>query len=371
VNTPNETESNNPIAAPEQESMSRHSRRSFFKRSAMMGAGLAAAVGGASTLASALAKPAFAAKAGAALGAVTPDLNAGDVAVLQFLAAAELVESDLWGQYSELASHNPSFNSALMQIKDTLPDYVNGDFADETSHANFINAFLVAAGKDPVNLDPFRTLPSVPVQGARQIGRLTNLTNLTVNTSYYDRYRSKGNPDFGDTFPQTVSIENQPALPTSNLIQGLDLLSIAQTAAFHFAAIEQGGSSLYNSLLTKVSDLNVVAILASIGPTEVYHFAIFQEALEGIVGLQVPNGPLFPDISGRANRGRITPHPCAFIDPSFPLCSVIRPRNTDTAGAVAAATGLVNSGLFEGQSTAFFDAVTALARAADAALRSV
>ena len=306
-----------------------------------------------------------------AFAAVTPNLNDGDVAVLQFLAAAELVESDLWGQYSELASDNPDFRGALTQIKDTLPDYVNGDFADETSHASFINAFLVAAGKEPINLDAFRTLPSVPVKGARQIGRLTSLTNLTVDTSYYERYRSTGNPDFGDTFPQTVNIRNQPAVPTSDQIRGQNLLSVAQTAAFHFAAIEQGGSNLYNSLLTKVSDLNVVAILASIGPTEVYHFAIFQEALEGIVGLEVPNGPAFPDIRGRANKGQITPHPCTFIDPSFPPCSVIRPRNTNTAGAVAAATGLVNSGLFEGQSPAFFAAVTALATAADAAVRNV
>ena len=306
-----------------------------------------------------------------AFAAFKPDLNDGDVAVLQFLAAAELVESDLWGQYSELASNNPEFRSALEKIKDTLPDYVNGDFADETSHASFINAFLEAAGKEPVNLDPFRTLPSVPVQGARQIGRLTNLTDLTVDTSYYERYRGQGNPDFGDTFPQTVEIKNQPAVPTSESIRGRDLLSVAQTAAFHFAAIEQGGSSLYNSLFTKVSDLNVVAILASIGPTEVYHFAIFQEALEGIVGLEVAGGPAFPDIRGRANKGEITPHPCTFLDPSFPLCSVIRPRNTDTAGAVAAATGLVNSGLFQGQSTAFFNAVVALATAADAAVRTV
>jgi hypothetical protein len=306
-----------------------------------------------------------------AIAAVTSDLNDGDVAVLQFLAAAELVESDLWGQYSELASNNPGFRGALSLIKDTLPDYVNGDFADETSHASFINAFLVAAGKEPVNLDSFRTLPSVPVQGARQIGRLTNLTNLTVDTSYYERYRGQGNPDFGDTFPQIVNITNQTAVPTSNGIHGLDLLSIAQTAAFHFAAIEQGGSSLYNSLLTKVSDLNVVAILASIGPTEVYHFAIFQEALEGIVGLKVAGGPAFPDLRTCPDRGEITPHPCTFLDPSYPLCSVIRPRNTNTAGAVAAATGLVKSGLFAGQSTAFFNAVTALATAADAAVRSV
>lgn len=310
-------------------------------------------------------------RANSAVAQVRPDLNDGDVAVLQFLAAAELLESDLWGQYSELASSNPDFRRALMRIKGTLPDYVNGDFADETSHASFINGFLEAAGAQPVTLDAFRTLPSVPVEGARQIGRLTNLTNLTVDTSYYERYRGKGNPDAGDIFPQTVNIRNQPAVPISDQIRGRDLLSVAQTAAFHFAAIEQGGSSLYNSLLTKVSDLNVVAILASIGPTETYHFAIFQEALEGIVGLEVPNGPAFPDIRGRANKGEITPHPCTFIDPGLPLCSVIRPRNTNTAGAVAAATGLVNSGLFEGQSSAFFASVVALAKAADAAVRTI
>jgi len=318
-----------------------------------------------------------------ALAGIKPVLNSGDVAVLQFLAAAELVETDLWGQYSELATNNPGYRAALESIKDTLPDYVNGDFSDEMSHASFINAFLEAAGQQPVNLDAFRTLPSVPVDGARDIGRLTNLTNLTVDTSYYNRYRGAGNPDFGDTFPQIVNITNQPAVPTSERIQGLELKSIAQTAAFHFAAIEQGGSSLYNSLISKVTDLNVLAILASIGPTEVFHFAIFQEALEGIVSLPpqsqlffqgspgVPIGPNFPNIAGSPVKGQITPHPCTFLDPSFPLCSVIRPRNTNTAGAVAAATGLVNSGLFAGQNTAFFNAVVALATAADAAVRDV
>ena len=127
-----------------------------------------------------------------AIAEVKPNLNQGDIAVLRFLAAAELVESDLWGQYSELASNNPSFRRALSRIKDTLPDYVNGNFADETSHASFINAFLVGAGEEPVNLDAFRTLPSVPVEGARRVGRLTSLTSLTVDTSYYERYRNRG-----------------------------------------------------------------------------------------------------------------------------------------------------------------------------------
>ena len=336
---------------------SEQSRRSFFKSTAAGAAALA--IPGFTLLKNG--EPVFAGS--------KPTLNDNDVAVLQFLAAAELVECDLWGQYCELATNNPSFRRALQKIDQSMPDYVCGDFEDECSHANFINAFLVAAGKTPINLDPFRTLPSVDVDGAKNIGRLTNLRNLTVDTSYYNRYRKAGNSDFGDTFDQIVTINNQPTVPTSESIGGRDMLSIAQTAAFHFAAIEQGGSSLYNSLITKVTNLDVVAILASIGPTEVYHFAVFQTALEGIRELQEDRGPNFPDLEDRPNKGDVMPEPCTFLDKSFPVCSVIRPRNSNTAGAVAAATGLVKSGLFEGQSTAFFNAVVALATAADAAVR--
>ena len=159
-------------------------------------------------------------------------------------------------------------------------------------------------------------------------------------------------------------------VPTSGSIGGHELRSIAQSAVFHFAAIEQGGSSLYNSFMTKVTNLDVVAILASIGPVEVYHFAVIQTAIERIRKLEGHDGPDFPDIRQSPNRGDIMPEPCTFLDKSLPVCSVIRPRNTNTAGAAAAATGLVNSGLFLGQSQAFFDAVGPLAEAADAAVRS-
>src|SRR5258708_3129669 len=338
--------------------VSTQSRRSFFNK--MTAAGAAMAI------------PSFVLMNGTenAFAGPMPSLNDSDVAVLQFLAVAELVESDLWGQYCELATNNPSYRNALQQIDESLPDYICGVFEDECSHATFINAFLVAAGKTQINLDPFRTLPSVLVEGAKNIGLLTNLKNLTIDTSYYQRYRQAGNPDFGDAFPQVVNIVNQPTVPTSESIRGNELRSIAQTAAFHFAAIEQGGSSLYNSFATRVTNLDVVAILASIGPMEVYHFAVFQTALEGIRKLEGHGGPSFPDIRQNPHRGDIMPEPCTFLDKSLPVCSVIRPRNTNTAGAVAAATGLVNSGLFLGQSQAFFDAVVPLAKAGDSALRS-
>ncbi|MCU0647086.1 MAG: ferritin-like domain-containing protein [Gemmatimonadaceae bacterium] len=304
-------------------------------------------------------------------------VTAGDKAILRFLAAAELIEDDLWQQYAELANDNPEFNAALRRIDPALVRYVNDDRDDERSHAQLINAFLAAIGEAPVNLDAFRTLPSVDAQGAAREGRLTTLTNLTVDTSWYTRYRGAGNPDFDDAFAQIVTITNRPTVPTPDVSKRGQVQAAAHAAAFHFAAIEQGGGSLYASLMPKVTSLDVLRILASIGPTEVYHFAAFHKSLEGIFGLTAGDGLVVPDLrNNRALAEAIFPEPCRFLRNDFPLCSVIRPIGTAAAGAQAAATGLVQSGLFGqpgqpgGQSPAFFDAVVALAQAADAATRS-
>ena len=339
-------------------------RRSFLQRAGLLGA---AAVPFAGLMAT----------AGTARANNAAGVPASDVAILKFLAAAELLECDLWQQYCELATENKRFRKALERIDDSLPDYVCGDYEDECSHANLINAFLVAIGEQAVNLDPFRTLPSTSARGAAQIGRLTSLRNLTVDTSYYARYRSAGNPDFGDAFPQIVNIVNRPTIPLSNEVDDSAMDIIAQTAAFHFAAIEQGGSSLYNALSTKVTNLDVLAILSSIGPTEVYHFAVFQTALQGIAKMDGGRGLKFPNLRKDPARGALMPKPCQFLDVNFPVCSIIRPRSIEKAGAVAAATGLLNSGLFGvpgqpgGQSQAFIDAAVGLALGADAAVRQM
>jgi hypothetical protein len=336
-------------------------RRTFLRKSLFVGAtaGTASLLGGAA--------PALAARGGRQAGP-----TAGDIAVLKFLSAAEQVEDDLWQQYDELARGNRGYNNALRRIDRSLVRYIGDDRDDERSHANLINGYLKAIGEQPVDLTPFRTLPSVKAPGADQRRRrLTNLTNLTVDTSWYLRYRSPGNPDFGDTFPQLVDIVGRPTVPTSprKRYRAQDMQVVAHSAAFHFAAIEQGGSSLYNALLSKVTHPDVVAILASIGPTEVYHFSAFHKSLEGLFGLRA-NGLNFPNLKGNRDLAEaIFPEPCTFLRRDLPLCSVIRPRNIENAGAVAAATGLVKSGLFEGQPQGFFDAVVALAKAADAAQR--
>jgi hypothetical protein len=312
------------------------------------------------------------------------NLSGGDVAILRFLAAAEILETDLWQQYNELALGNAAFQNALQQLDGDMPTYVNQNTRDEFSHQDFINAYLVSKGARPVNLEPFRTLPSSQATGANKTAkRLTSLMNLTVDTSWFNRYRFPGNPDFGDTFPQIVNLVNLPGIPNSDLaVGGDDIQLIANTAGFHFATIEQGGSSLYDSFLTKATSLEVIRIVASIGGTEVQHFELWQDKAGNAPPVPAATGALFPqlpiapaqtpngvDVASPGDTNQVMPAPCKFISPNLPLCSVIRPTSTAHAGAMAAATGLTNSGLFSGQSDKFFATLHALAFAADAARR--
>src|SRR5258708_39200242 len=83
-----------------------------------------------------------------------------------------------------------------------MPQYSHDNPEDEFTHFNFINAYLVSKGAEPANLDRFRTLQGSTSTGAQNVKRLTNLMQLTVDTSWWTRYRSRTkNPDFGDTFP--------------------------------------------------------------------------------------------------------------------------------------------------------------------------
>jgi len=314
------------------------------------------------------------ARAATAAGSASNTINAGDAAILRFLAAAELLETDLWQQYTELATGNDAYMEAIEVIDDDFPQYISDNTDDELSHATFLNAYLSSVGAQPVNLDAFRTLPSSHATGALQIGRLTNLMNLTVDTSWWIRYRSPQNADFGATFPQLINIVNRSAIPPHDPPTGKEIQAIANTAAFHFGTIEQGGSSLYDSMSVKVSDLTVLRIGTNIGGTEVFHFAIWNDGAGNVPSVRV-RGLTFPDIAtvfeGDPLREKdlIMPEPCEFIDANLPLCSVIRPTLVQNAGAMAAVTALTNSGLFSGQSQVFFQTLNALAQAADAAYR--
>jgi hypothetical protein len=357
-------------------------RRSFLK-----GVGLA---GAAALPGSAL----FANQAIARSGSIT----AGDIAILRFLAAAELIETDLWVQYSELGGvdgGNPAYMAALENLDGDMPQYISDNTDDEISHARFLNAYLKSHGATPVNLDAFRTLPSSKATGAKQIGRLTNLQELDVDTSWYTRYRSTLNPDLGASFPQAVTIRNQPAIPLTdtdtppNLMapvppvgaQQNRLQAIANTAGFHFAFIEQGGASLYSAMALKVSSLEVLRIVVSIGGVEVNHFSVWHDkagnaVAQPLAGVVDPETHLsFPDLNASGGEATQTnlifPEPCEFIRKDLPDCAVIRPTLDENAGAVAAVKALTADQLFKGQSPPFFSTLMGLAEAADAAQRDI
>jgi len=353
------------------------SRRSFLLKGAAVGAASLGAGG-------LLLEPAEALAKARPKGGLTK----GDVAILRFLAAAELIETDLWQQYNELAgiqdsevpggTGNPDYAEAVAVLDEDMDQYIHDNTDDEISHAAFINAYLKAHGAEPVNLSKFRNLPSSKATGAQQIGRLTNLMELTVDTSFWTRYRSDSqNPDFGNKLPQAVpglAAGRFPAIPRSDedLSPGDHLQAIANTAGFHFCFIEQGGTSLYAQLAQRVAGPEVLRILLSIGPTEAMHFQTWHDKAGNAPPLTDPtNGLVFPDLNADGESTQtnlIMPEPTIFLQRKFPIVSIIRPTQTRGA-AMGAVKALTDDGLFRGQSAEFFSVLKGLARAADAAQR--
>jgi hypothetical protein len=343
----------------------------------------------------------------------TGGLSKGDVALLQFALWAETVEKDLWTQYAELGGvgpsgggaaqsseefqtfigGNPAYTLALQNLDGDMPQYITDNTDDEVSHAAFLQAFLRSRGEVPLDLEPFRNLPSSQATGARQIKRLTNLMNLNVDLSWYTRYRSGRNPDLGAAFKGPFVIKNQPAIPLNDTdtppstnptvpIAGRNaerIQAIANTAGFHFAFIEQGGASLYPTLAFKANDPTVLRILVSIGGVEIDHFGLWHDkggnaVSQPLAGVVDPvTGLTFPDLNNPATEltqtNKILPEPCNFISKTLPRCSVIRPTSTQNGGAVATVKAFTEDGLFIGQPAAFLELSMQLAIAADLARR--
>jgi hypothetical protein len=374
-------------------------RRSFLKDSLVTGGAIAGAtVLGAPKL---LAQASPSTSAQSSIFASSERLTTGDVAILKFLAAAELIESDLWTQYAELGGigNNPPieldpnqgselnpYQMALSNLDSDGPQYITSNTLDEVSHATFLDAYLVSKGEAPVNFDEFRTLQGSTATGSSNIGRLTNLMHLNVDTSWYVRYRSTTNPDFGATFPQAVTITNRTAIPVNNTdLHGTaaHLQVIANTAAFHFGYIEQGGSSLYQAMSQKVSSLEVLKITLGIGGDEIAHFLEWVDfAGNGVQATVAPvtdGGLTFPDFfnnpplqpANLVQPSLIFPVPCEFISPNLPHCAVIRPSDDKFAGAVATIQSFTADGLFVGQTPHFLQLLNHLAQEADAATRQV
>src|SRR5205085_1235478 len=173
----------------------RLARRSFLRN---LGLGAALLAPGAALLSGST-------KAFAANG--NQKLTRGDVAILQLLAAAELIEADLWQQYRELGGVRApasGYTAALQILDGDQLQYNSDNTDDELSHAAFLNAYLKSKGEQQVDLRQFARLEPSQVSFVPQTGRLTNLKQLSVDTSWWTRYRSARNPDFGATFANAV-----------------------------------------------------------------------------------------------------------------------------------------------------------------------
>jgi Ferritin-like domain len=389
ISIPTANDSNKSEGRPPEDNLEKRNkpRKSFISRRSFLGQTIAL---GAGTVGAGLLGSVRTAEA-------SGGLSEGDAALLRFPAALETIEADFWIQYNELGgvqddevpggSGNPAYTAAIQVMDDEMDQYIHDNTDDEITHWNFLNAYLVSKGAEPANLDAFRTLMGSTATGVNPnlIGhRLTNLTQLTIDTSWWTRYRDdRHNPDLDPNFVfkqavPTLGVNQHTAIPRTDADTNDPnfLQAIANTAGFHFPTIEQGGSSLYPSLAQRATDVEVLRILMSIGPTETMHFQTWSDtagnapplrAIDPVTGVRVE----FKDLEVENelfDKALIMPEPCPFLSRSLPIVSIIRPTNTEGA-AMGALTFLTNMGLFIGQSQAFFDYMTQLAQDADGARR--
>jgi hypothetical protein len=352
-------------------------------------------------------------------------ITSGDIAILTFLSALEQVEADLWIQYAELggltkavpggeglAPNDLQLNGKAittgiatnyvlaLQILDTdMPQYITDNTDDEISHHSFLNNFLAAKGGRPIDLSEFAILPPSQVTGVPQNPRLTNLKQLTVDTSWWTRYRSStANPDLGGKFENAIpdlAKGQHPAIPLNDgdLVLNSDgslpnhLQAIAFTAGFHFGFIEQGGTSLYPTLAQKVTNLEVLRVLLSIGPSETMHFQTWSDKAGNFNLISDPSQNLsFPNLNagkdpnpggtGDADdfqTNLIMPEPTIFLNKAFGPVAIIRPTADFDGGARAAVQAFADDGLFIDPATSKNTGIVAklmeLAEAADGARR--
>jgi Ferritin-like domain len=347
-------------------------------------------------------------------------ITKGDIAILTFLSALEQVEADLWIQYAELGGATnqglspidlelngqkintglaPAYITGLLVLDGDLPQYIADNTDDEISHHRFLNNYLESKGAKTIDLSQFAILPPSQVTGVPQKGRLTNLKQLTVDTTWWTRYRSAtANPDLGGTFENAVpdlAKGQHPAIPVNDGDLVLDskgnisnhLQAIANTAGFHFAFIEQGGSSLYPTLAQKVTNVEVLQILLSIGGSEIMHFQTWHDKAGNATnitdgdltfpnlnsGVDPNNGATGNAVADMFQTNLIMPEPSIFLNPKLGPVSIVRPTSTQKGGAVASVASFAEDGLFldpaTNKNTGIVDVLMDLAEQADEARR--
>jgi len=224
------------------------------------------------------------------------------------LQALEQVEEDLWRQYAELGGTqdnefsgltggNAAYSQALQLLDGDMPQYIHDNTDDEISHARFLGNYLESHGAGSADLTPFKVLPSSQADGAvKTAGRLTNLTQLTVDTSFWSAYRSVTNPDFDPqaVFKQAVPSLNagqHTAIPRTNddtngsVINPIDPTQSTFTTTSKRSPSQRDSTSPSSSRVAPaLSDAcsarhqsRSLRILLSIGPSETMHFQTWQD----------------------------------------------------------------------------------------------
>jgi len=124
---------------------------------------------------------------------------------------------------------------------------------------------------------------------------LTNLTMLTVDTSFWIRYRSTGNPDFGDTFPQFIDIVNRTAIPLRDNYTADENPGHRQHRGVSLPVHRTGRLQSLHHDADEATALDTVRIIAGIAGVEVAHFTVWHDKAGNAPPVSV-DGLVFPDM---------------------------------------------------------------------------
>ena len=310
------------------------------------------------------------------------DLTKSDVTILRFLAAIELIESDLWQQYDELGgvaegAQNP-YQLALQFLDDRASRYITENAVDEISHSTYLNAYLESEGADPVNFDRFRSLPGSLSKIAQDTGRLTNLLHLSMDTSWL--FHARQMEDSKIDPPGIVRITNRPAIPhtDADLGNAARIQEIAKTAALHFGYVEHLVSSLYATFSNKVQRAKVLKVALGIGGNEVAHLLGWMDSGYGSLWApfqcaralaQIPSSADEATMAARfISSGLNFPIPPSPTNEFLAGCATLLPVEARYGGAVDTINLFSQNGIFVGQSPEFLWMLLQMAEDADSAL---
>lgn len=363
-----------------------HEKMSLGHRGLMTSGMLAASVAAAGAMLSQLRHTSF----GQKLDFTQSRLNKRDLAILRFLTVVEQIERDIWQQYNELGGVTDGMQNgyqlALQFLDQDSSRQISNEYIDEVSHARFLSEVLKSEGAEPVDLEEFRTLRGSAAPGALDIGRLTNLMQLNVDTSWLARYcradkRESRLPGF-----QTMRVLGSQSIPRgeADLCEPEHAQEIANVAAFHFGHLACRVLSLYANLCKMERRVKVLRIILGIGGQEVSHFLgwidIASKVTTGsLFRFDIPqtpikcHGPALDELSTAprhlvSEAGKIFSAYGGWVRTDLPVTSILALIDDELRGAVATIHCLTQDGIFVGQSNEFMRMLMALAREADDAL---